>query len=278
MTTAPARVQKGVPSGGQFAASARGEADISLASAQSAAQRAVEQAYEAGIAEGARRAAGGSPRSLSEVMDLSSVSFDAHEPDAHEDPTVLDPFGDDPWGEAGPTVPCIACGGTGRVERGHPGRACPTCGSTGEMAATPPGQDIVDVPGWGTFHRRRDGIYAGEPQAMRIEASRPLTEDEMTRLAQLVGYKYAAVGRGESMSDFEADSDRSFVTGVDTTKGRAYQRLHEFEDEMDAFIHEGSPERKTNRAGAGTKGTRLIGGLGDPDLRVQVYYDDIVAV
>ena len=50
----------------------------------------------------------------------------------------------------------------------------------------------------------------GRPYAIRIEASRPLTDQEMQRMAALVGYQYSAEVRGERFPAPARDSPFSF--------------------------------------------------------------------
>lgn len=182
-------------------------------------------------------------------------------------------------------VTCCYCAGSGQVARhvrtsdlgGYMRRvdaACPVCAGGGKMAPTPSGQDEVFVPAFGRFHRSRideGSPPAGDVYAMRFEANRPLSDAETQRLTQLVGYRWRASVGGESVSDPTRDSDRSFCVSADSTKGRGY--IGEFEEDLDGLIVEGSPIRKTDRAGAGTKGTRLVEGLGDSGLEITVYYD-----
>jgi hypothetical protein len=137
--------------------------------------------------------------------------------------------------------------------------------------------DTVDV-GETTFHRRCDGVYPQWPGAMRFQANRPLTDDDMTRMAQIVGYNYAATVAGESLDLPERDSPYSFILGADMTKSRRDDlgiALEQFEENLPGMLCDGSPIRKTNRAGAGTKGTRLVDGFAEPDLVVHLYYDDV---
>lgn len=149
--------------------------------------------------------------------------------------------------------------------------------------------DTVTVDGI-QFHRSRDGILPNEPYAMRFEFDRDLTDDEMGRLAQLIGYAYAAEVRGEPLGDPIRDTSRSFVVYADTTKAACYRKadtteeasaklltaIQDFEDVInDGEIFEnGSPVRTTDRKGPGTKGTRLVNGLGYRPT-VQVYYSDV---
>lgn len=128
-----------------------------------------------------------------------------------------------------------------------------------------------------TFHRVRDGVFAGTPYAMRIQASRPIDDDEMLVMAGLVGYTYRSTIAGESIGRPERDSPYSFVVGADMTKSSRDdlgQAIRDFEDTLPTMIAEGSPIRKTDRAGKGTKGTRLVNGLGE-DIGFELYYDDI---
>ncbi len=60
------------------------------------------------------------------------------------------------------------------------------------------------------FHRRRGCTYPDAPYAIRIEASRPLTDQEMQRMATLVGYQDAAEVRAERFPAPARDSSFSF--------------------------------------------------------------------
>lgn len=141
--------------------------------------------------------------------------------------------------------------------------------------------DTVEVEGT-TFHRRREGVFPREPYQMRFEFDRDISDEEMGRFAQLIGYSYAATVRGESMDPPIKDSSRSFVIYADTTKTRSDDlgmALEDFENAIGpkgTLLEEGSPIRKTDRAGAGTKGTRLVDGFGVGNRpNFQIYYDDV---
>lgn len=129
------------------------------------------------------------------------------------------------------------------------------------------------------FYRRRDGVYPGTPYAMRFQASRPISDEEMQQFTSLVGYAYRSTVVGEPIGRPERDSVGSFVIHADTTKSRRDDlglALEDFEQTLPAMIREGSPMRKTDKAGPGTKGTRLVEGIADPDLTFDTYYDDII--
>lgn len=127
-----------------------------------------------------------------------------------------------------------------------------------------------------TFHRRRPGTYPGTPYAMRFQANRPLTEEEQSQAASLIGYTYAATIRGEKIGYPKQDTPYSFVVSADMTKSRRDDLgdgVAEFEDQLPYLLQGGSPVRTTNRKGA--VGSRLIEGLNDPDLKFEIYYDDV---
>ena len=99
-------------------------------------------------------------------------------------------------------------------------------------------RDAVDVDGT-VFHRRREGTYPDAPYAMRIQASRPLTDQEMQRMAQLVGYQYAAEVRGGRFPAPLRASPFSFVIETDTTKTRSDDlgaALERFEAGLDDIV------------------------------------------
>lgn len=135
-------------------------------------------------------------------------------------------------------------------------------------------RDVV-TSGGQTFHRRQEGVYPAEPYAMRFQSERPITDDQMERSAQLIGYSYAMAGRGEGIGIAERDSPYSFVVGSDTTKGRVYRHLDVFEENLPGILASGSPVRSTDRAGAGTKGTRLVEGMGPEAPTFELYYDSV---
>jgi hypothetical protein len=128
------------------------------------------------------------------------------------------------------------------------------------------------------FYRRRPGVFAGNPYAMRIQANRPLSDEETYKMAGLMGYAYRATIAGEPIGGPMRDSPYSFVVSADMTKTSRDDLgmgLEDFEEMLARVLAEGSPIRKTDRAGAGTQGTRLVDGFGD-DLQFELYYDDVL--
>lgn len=122
------------------------------------------------------------------------------------------------------------------------------------------------------FHRRREGVYPGTPSEMRIQANRPLTSEEVRHFAGLVGYSYAANISRDGLPEPAQDSPYSFTVYADTAESRRSDlamAMEDFETELAGSILEGSRIRPT-------KGnTRLVAGFNEPDLRFEIYYDDI---
>lgn len=117
--------------------------------------------------------------------------------------------------------------------------------------------------------------YVYEPYHVRVQFDRELDDDKMNHVAQLMGYAYRETVVGESLGSPVADGTNSFYVEADTTKTRRDelgQGLSEFEERLLLRILKGSPVRKTNRAGEGTKGTRLIPPLGPDYGGYTLYY------
>lgn len=108
-----------------------------------------------------------------------------------------------------------------------------------------------------------------ETYGFLIRAGRPISDDEMTRLAQAAGYAWASTVHGESLPQPERVDERSLYLFADSTKGRGI--LDDFAEQLPHVVAEGSPVRKTNRTGP--KGTRLVDGL--PELGgFSLYFED----
>lgn len=118
--------------------------------------------------------------------------------------------------------------------------------------------DAVRVPNWGTFRRvKPDDAITREFSALRVQVDRELDADEARHVAGLIGYAWAVAG-GESLPEPEQDRPNSIVLPADAAQVVSRSRMDAFVHSLPRTILEGSPVRKTDRAGAGTAGTRLV--------------------
>jgi hypothetical protein len=120
---------------------------------------------------------------------------------------------------------------------------------------------------------------ANEPSAFAFQADRPITDDEMAQMAAIIGYGYRATICGEAMELPERISSSAFKVAADTTKSRRDDLSHAMEQFLDlipTILKEGSPIRATDRQGPGTKGTRLIDGMGELTPSLTVFANDVI--
>lgn len=129
---------------------------------------------------------------------------------------------------------------------------------------------VLDFDGHSDVYTAAE-LYDEVPYSMRISANRPLTDDETKKIASLTGYLYRSTLNGEPISDPVSDSRSSFVVSADFTKASGKNHQSDFENNLNEFITNGTPVRKTNRSGPGTANTRLIDGMGE-DLNIKLYY------
>lgn len=114
-------------------------------------------------------------------------------------------------------------------------------------------------------------IYPDFPYSMRISANRPLTDSETEKIANLTGYLYRSTLNGEPLGNPWRDSNSSFVISADFTKASGKNNQSNFENDLNDFITNGTPIRKTNRSGPNTINTRLVDGINE-DLDIKLYY------
>ena len=144
-----------------------------------------------------------------------------------------------------------------------------------EFTASWPGRD--GLYSRTTRFRRIDpeaGVHLDYFDSIRVQADRPLTKDESERLAQLTGYAAVqTMGQGEGFGDPTRDTDSSIVLGADVTKFAGRKSVGDFPDQLLQTVSEGTPVRKTDRAGTGTKGTRLVEGI--PGVKLTLWADSV---
>jgi len=131
------------------------------------------------------------------------------------------------------------------------------------------------------YSRSRDGVTPGEFRSVRLQINRPLREGEDDRIASMVGYAFKLTLRPRygGVEVIETDTPYSVILDADTAyAGTSHMEyaLSKFEGELATIIQEGSPVRKTDKAGPGTKDTRAVNGFNDESLSFEVYYDKVV--
>ena len=138
---------------------------------------------------------------------------------------------------------------------------------------------IANFPALNLFEGYKEFGYDYEGDhfySLRVEFSRQLTPDEISSVSKAIGYAFRARIRGEEISEPTVlqNTGRNGTVlefSYDTTKTRSDDPdLIAAFDEAATYIELGSPIRKTDRAGKGTKGTRLVEGLND-DTKVRFY-------
>jgi len=135
--------------------------------------------------------------------------------------------------------------------------------------------DFPDSPR--TFYRRKEGVYAGEPDAIRLQANRKLNDKDVEKMASLLGYNYRTTVAGESLGWPERDTPYSFVVGADMTKSSRDDlgmAVEELENNLPTFLNDGSPVLKRGSRGK-VAGERAIDGFQEKDLKVEIYYDNV---
>lgn len=143
--------------------------------------------------------------------------------------------------------------------------------------------EVIDrvIVGEELYSRSRDGVTPGEFRSIRVQLSRPLKEGEDERLASMIGYAFKLAlrpssGYGNNVDVMSKDTPYSVILEADTyyagTSNMEYA-LQKFEKEVATIVQEGSPVRKTNRAGPNTEHTRAVNGFNDDSLSFEFYYD-----
>ena len=128
-----------------------------------------------------------------------------------------------------------------------------------------------------TFTRSKEGNWPNYPGAIRLQANRPLTDAEAYSLSGVVGYANSSAIGGEPLDDPNVgpsrDTAHSFIAHIDTTKGRQ-GNFEKFEAMIPDIIANGTKPR--TGTSAGPIGSQAIPAFGDPDLKFEIYYDDVI--
>lgn len=113
---------------------------------------------------------------------------------------------------------------------------------------------------------------------LALTVNRVLTPEEVAQVSGCLGYALRVHIAGESLSDpvtVVRSPDSTLITWwYDSTKGQRSDRDPESALFAAAdMIREGTPVRRSNRAGPGTAGTRLVDGIGPCALAFAVDVD-----
>lgn len=115
-------------------------------------------------------------------------------------------------------------------------------------------------------------------QTLAVTIGQPLSGRQADLLAGLTGYVWRAVLNGHRLV-YDHDHEHPGLIVFDGVAGPRRsdpaQAWARFLRELNICVREGTPIRTTDRAGAGTKGTRLLDGFG-PGTTVEVYADKAV--
>lgn len=102
-----------------------------------------------------------------------------------------------------------------------------------------------------------------------VTADRDVDDEDAARMWACIGYAFRAQLRNpDGLSQFvRLDADR-FVAYYDSSRatGGWRERLHDALQDASDYIREGTPVRQSNRAGPGTRGTRLCDGVGELEV------------
>jgi hypothetical protein len=129
-----------------------------------------------------------------------------------------------------------------------------------------------------TFYRSTAEVAPIEPQYIRLQASRKLSTEDVTKMAGLLGYAYRVCvigGKGEKLGMPGRDTPYSFIVHADTTKSNRddlADALGNLETRFRSYAYEGSPERRSQN------NTRAIEGFQENDMRIEIYYDSALPV
>jgi hypothetical protein len=137
----------------------------------------------------------------------------------------------------------------------------------GALVATP--RNLAEGPAW-TAVQLSPTVLQSIPsdfQEIRAAFDRELTAEELARASGCIGYALRIHMAGEELSEPEVVSPAGAPTVAiyfyDSTKAqRTEPDIIEALTVAVGFMATGTPIRTSNRAGAGTCGTRLVGGIG----------------
>lgn len=129
---------------------------------------------------------------------------------------------------------------------------------------------FCDVP----FYKLGNDTPSGSPvvaahfDALRFEASRPMTDAEVQHLMQILGFAWKVTVRGDKMLSFKRNGQNAVVVYVSLSSSSSrnpFERFDEFQEVVNDYIADGSTVKRD--------GSQLVSGI--DNLSVTVWADDV---
>ncbi|ACL41958.1 hypothetical protein Achl_4007 (plasmid) [Pseudarthrobacter chlorophenolicus A6] len=297
MTTPTARQPRGIPAGGQFAATTRTEPSLILSAPVVAPEYVEHRLAELGL---------GAHLSVDQINEVSTLLNDSKDftdrniqivaddlhlrahgysasqaRDAQEGLSMLRAAGLNEQADALEAVTdarlANARGAAAHEYSGHARHASDPVLADGKTVPVPAddprvqaGEVFDRVAAEGNVFARASTVDSPhDTQAIRFQANRPLSDEEAYALSGVVGYANRAAIGGEPLDDPQRgparDTPYSFIARIDTNKGRQGD-FEKFESMIPDIISNGSAPRSTKG------GTRAIEPFADQDLKLEIYY------
>lgn len=111
-------------------------------------------------------------------------------------------------------------------------------------------------------------VVANDFEALRFEANRNLSTDEIQHLMQILGFVWKVTVRGDKLNTFEPDGPNAVVVYVELASSQSrsrFDRFDEFVAGVNDYIADGSTVKKD--------GSQLVGGM--EDVTVTVWADKV---
>lgn len=118
-------------------------------------------------------------------------------------------------------------------------------------------------------------IMTPSPVWFLIYCSRPVTKAEISHLRLAAAYAWKAEVRADPIGKPVLVTNDAFFCEVDLTTSKrsdAHEAISDFTNTFTRLLHHGSPLRTSDRAGAGTAGTRAVEPFADVDFSARLMW------